>query len=57
MFWTGYTSAKDVIAFSLNFATKKLSTMLYIAFTAIEITIGSDIDNTKGKIFFSFIKL
>ena len=31
--------------------------MLYSAFTAMEMTIGSDMDNTSGSIFRSFIKL
>ena len=45
------------MAFSLIFATKKLSTMLYSAFTAMEITMGRDMEITSGRIFFSFINV
>lgn len=54
-FWIGNTSDSAVIASSLIFATKKLSTILYIEFTSIEMTIGSDILAISGSIFSSFI--
>ena len=48
-FCSGYTIESAVMASSLILATKKLSTMLYSAFTAIDRTIGSDMDKTRGS--------
>lgn len=45
------------MASSLIFATKKLSTILYSELTAIEMTIGSDMDSTSGKMRRSFINV
>ena len=46
-----------VVAFSLTFATKKLSIILYSEFTAIDIIIGKAIESTSGSIFFSLINV
>ena len=54
-FCTGKTSDSAVIAFSLIFATKILSTILYSEFTSIEITIGTDIDRSSGSTRRSFM--
>ena len=56
-FCTGYTSDRAVIASSLIWATNKLSTILYIALTSIEMTMGSAILVSRGKIGFSFINV
>ena len=56
-FCTGYTSDKAVIASSLIFATKKLSTMLYKELTSIDITMGRDMDKMRGNTGLSFIKV
>ena len=48
---------RAVIACSLIFATKKLSTMLYSEFTSIDSTIGIAIDARSGRIGFFFIKV
>ena len=45
------------MASSLILAMKKLSTMLYSAFTSIDSTIGIDIETTSGSTGFVFIKL
>ena len=52
-FCTGNTRDRAVIACSLIFATKKLSTMLYSEFTSIDSTIGIAIDARSGRIGFS----
>ena len=57
MFCTGYTSESAVMACSLIWATKKLSTMLYSAFTVMESTMGSAMEASSGKIGRSFIKV
>ena len=51
------TRDRAVIACSLIFATKKLSTMLYSEFTSIDSTIGIAIDARSGRIGFFFIKV
>ena len=56
-FCTGYTSESAVMASSLMRATKRLSTMLYSALTSMEMTMGSAIEVSNGKIGFSFIKV
>ena len=56
-FCTGNTRDRAVIACSLIFATKKLSTMLYSEFTSIDSTIGIAIDARSGRIGFFFIKV
>lgn len=48
---------KRVMACSLIWATKKLSTMLYSAFTVMESTMGSAMETSSGKIGRSFIKV
>ena len=55
-FCSGNTYESAVIASSLILATKKLSTILYKAFTIIDITIGSAMDIKSGNPGFSFIK-
>ena len=45
------------MASSLMRATKRLSTMLYIALTSIETTMGRAIEVSSGKIGFSFMKV
>ena len=57
MFCTGYTSESAVMACSLIWATKKLSTMLYSAFTVMESTMGNAMETSSGKIGRSFIKV
>ena len=56
-FCTGYTRDNAVMASSLIFATKKLSTMLYSEFTSMDSTIGRAIDANSGSTGFSFIKV
>ena len=54
-FCTGYTRDRAVMAFSLIFATKKLSMMLYRELTIMDRIIGSDMDSTNCKMGFSFM--
>ena len=54
-FCTGNTRDSAVMASSLIWATKKLSTILYRELTSIESTIGSDMDRTKGRTGLVFI--
>ena len=56
-FCTGNTSESAVMASSLIFATKKLSTMLYSEFTSMETTMGSAMDISRGNTGLSFIKV
>ena len=56
-FCTGYTSDRAVMASSLIWATKKLSTMLYSELTSIDNTIGRDIDSMSRNTGLSFMKV
>ena len=56
-FCTGKTSDSAVMAFSLIWATKKLSTILYRELTSMEMTIGIAMDKISGKTGRSFINV
>ena len=48
---------RAVMACSLIWATKRLSTMLYSEFTSMEMTLGRAMDTRSGKTGFVFIKV
>ncbi len=56
-FCTGYTRDRAVMASSLIWATKKLSTMLYREFTSMEMIMGRAMDRIRGNTGFSFINV
>ena len=56
-FCTGKTSDSAVMASSLIWATKKLSTILYRELTSMEMTIGIAMDKISGKTGRSFINV
>ena len=56
-FWMGNTSESAVMACSLIWATKRLSTMLYRLFTSIEMTLGRAMESSSGNTGLVFIKV
>ena len=53
----GNTSESAVMACSLIWATKRLSTMLYRLFTSIEMTLGRAMESSSGNTGLVFIKV